>query len=109
MWVESAGTQLTERPRVKSAQFGDGYQQLAPDGINSLAQEWEMVFDGVDDTVADDMVAFLRTQGGTQPFNYVPLRTTDAISVICAEWSRSFGPEPGISSLRATFKQWFGP
>lgn len=108
VWVESPGTTLEEEPRTRSARFGDGYEQRAPDGINNRPQSWVGVFDGVDDAVADEMIDFLRTQDGRLPFNYVPLRTTVAIRVICRKWSRSFNA-PGESSLRATFEQVFEP
>lgn len=107
VWVESAGTTLTEEPRVKKAQFGDGYEQRAPDGINNTPQVWELSFDQVDDAVADDMVAFLRQQGG-MAFNYVPMRSTTALRFKCERWTRSYST-PGESSLRARFDQVFEP
>ena len=108
VWVESPGTALDEEPRIKTAQFGDGYEQRAPDGINHMAQVHELTFDQVDDLVANDMIAFLRAQKGYLAFNYVPLHETVAQRVVCRKWSRS---KSGIdeSSIRARFEQVFEP
>jgi len=105
VWTESGGTALTEEPRLKVAQFGDGYEQRAADGINNLLQEWSYVASEVDDAVADDMVAFLRARNGVEAFSYVPLRQTVAIKVKCSSWTRTWLDTPGLSSLRATFSQ----
>jgi len=40
------GAALSKEPRVKMAQFGDGYQQRVGDGINTIAREWSLNFEG---------------------------------------------------------------
>ena len=108
VWVESPGSALEEEPRVKSARFGDGYEQRSPDGLNPLEPVHELTFDGVDDAVATDMVNFLRAHKGYLPFSYVPLHETVAQRVICRRWTRS---KTGIgeSSIRARFERVFEP
>ena len=108
IWVESAGTSLEEEPRIRSSKFGDGYEQRAPDGINAQGQNWPMVFDGVDNAIADDMVAFLRANG-IAGFNYVPLWETAAVRVICRKWRRTHGPDFGMSGLSMTFERTYEP
>lgn len=109
VWVESPGTSLEEEPRVRGAKFGDGYEQLAPEGLNTIMQMWPLQFNDVAPEVAADMIAFLRAHKGVTPFNYVPLWDTVAIAVICRKWRRTQGNEWGVSSISATFEQWFGP
>jgi phage-related protein len=108
VWVESAGSSLEQQPRLKEAQFGDGYAQRAPDGINFMPEVWSLTFDEVEDAVADELVAFLQDQKGYIAFNYVPLRYTTARRVICKRWTRTH-TGPGVSSFRATFEQDFAP
>lgn len=108
VWVESEGATLSETPRLKTASFGDGYEQRAPAGINFVRQAWDIPFNGVDDAVADDMVAFLRQQAGYLPFNYVPLRSTTALRVICRSWTRTHSA-PGESTLRCKFETVYEP
>ena len=109
VWVESPGSGLNEKPRVRAAQFGDGYEQRAPDGINAMPQEWDYSADDVDDAVATDMIAFLRAHKGTLHFGYVPLWETVSIRVVCQEWTRTLGSRIGTSSIRAKFRQVFEP
>lgn len=109
LWVESPGTSLQEEPRVRSAKFGDGYEQRSPDGINTQPQSWQLQFNDVENSIADDMLAFLRAAGGATAFNYVPLWSTAAIRVVCRKWSRSQGSSWGQSSMSATFEQVFEP
>lgn len=108
VWVESDGAQLDEEPRVKSARFGEGYEQRSPDGINFMELAWELPFDEVDDAIADEMIEFLRLHKGHLPFSYVPLRSTTAIRVICRRWTRTH-TSPGESSIRARFERVYEP
>lgn len=105
IWVESPGTSVTEEPRIKSAKFGDGYEQRAPDGLNPNPQAWALQFADVDNQVADQMITFLRAAGGVTAFGYVPLWSTTRIAVICRKWQRSQGSTWGQSSISATFEQ----
>lgn len=109
VWVESPGTSLEETPRVRTAKFGDGYEQRALDGLNAVEQRWPLQFNDVDNAIADEMIAFLRTHSGVTAFDYVPLWATVAIRVICRSWRRSQGSQYGVSSISATFEQVFEP
>ena len=109
VWVESPGSALDETPRVRSARFGDGYEQRAPDGLNPTEQMWPLQFNDVDNTIADEMIVFLRDKNGVTPFSYVPLWATLAIRVICRSWRRSQGSRYGMSTISATFEQVFEP
>lgn len=109
VWVESPGTAVEDEPRVRSSRFGDGYEQRAPDGLNPLAQSWPLVFSGVDNAVADDMVAFLRAHGGAEAFDYTPLWETQPVRVICRKWRRTHSATWGESDLSATFERVYEP
>lgn len=111
LWVESAGTALEEKPRIASTQFGDGYEQRGPDGLNPVRQEWTVKFTDVDDDVADDIIDFFRarmTSQGLESFDYAPLWAKGAkISVTCRQWSRTANDRHGESNITATFRQEF--
>lgn len=57
--------------RVRSAQFGDGYTQVAGDGINTETQSWDLSFTGDFDYVSR-IVSFLRLHGGVTSFIWSP-------------------------------------
>lgn len=109
VWVESPGSSVDETPRVRSAKFGDGYEQRAPDGLHASEQMLPLQFNDVDNAIADEMITFLRTHAGVTPFDYVPLWATVAIKVICRSWRRSQGSKYGMSTISATFEQVYQP
>lgn len=60
----------TESTRI--AEFGDGYAQRAPDGINSKRMVVSLRFDSVRDGRAAEVVEFLKARGATEPFLFTP-------------------------------------
>jgi phage-related protein len=45
--------------RVKRLSFGDGYEQVAPDGINVIDETWDVVTVPLRDSVADTLESTL--------------------------------------------------
>lgn len=114
VWVESGGTALEEQPRIASTQYGDGYEQRAPDGLNPLRQAWAVRFSDVEDAVANDIVAFFRARltaaSGLESFDWKPLWAGGAIiKVTCRKWSRTASDTWGESNITAEFRQEFEP
>lgn len=113
LWVESSSTQMTEEPRFSRTQFGDGYAQDAPDGLNPITQTWDVSFQDAQDSAASAIVAFFRARispsSGLEPFDWTPLWSTTKIKVKCTQWSRTLGSVYGESNIQARFVQWFGP
>lgn len=89
-WVESPGARLRAEPRVAKTPFGDGYTQRAADGINTLLQQWDLVFRNVSPEEGDAMCDFLQEHDGRIPFDYWPMRGAAKIKVICESWDRAF-------------------
>jgi phage-related protein len=108
-WAESSGSQLGEEPRVRRVVFGDGYEERAPDGLNPIAQSWELSFDRVSAIDGDAIVAFFRLHQAVQAFIWWPPRAAAAIRVVCTQWSRTLTPVPGETDIRARFQQVFEP
>jgi phage-related protein len=66
--IESSGT---VKFRVLKAQFGDGYAQTAPDGINNRSGSWPLTFTGTKDKMAV-IQAFLDRHAGSRSFYWTP-------------------------------------
>jgi phage-related protein len=110
IWVESPGARKVNEPRMRQSTFGDGYRQVAPDGINNNPDVWEIPFNDVDDAVANDMDAFLAAAAQTsEPFNYWPLWASGAKKFICLSYSRTQGTTIGTSSFQVRFEQVYVP
>lgn len=69
----SQGSTRTRTNRVRSAQFGDGYSQEAPDGINSLVDTWSLTFEHLDASERALMWAFLDNVGSWDIVTWTPI------------------------------------
>lgn len=67
--------QTTFRTRV--AEFGDGYAQRVPDGINTRKGAWPLEFIG-DEEYIEPIVDFLDARGADQEFLWTPPLGTQA-------------------------------
>jgi len=95
----------TETAAVKSAQFGDNYEQVAQDGINNLSNIWPITVSGPSSIViaARD---FLRAQAGAS-FLWTPPKDVQG-RYRALQWSlQPMGGDAYI--LTATLKQAFSP
>ncbi len=54
--------------RKLTMQFGDGYQEDAPDGINTKYRKWQLVFENITTTEMDDLTTNVLDVVGT--WNY---------------------------------------
>ncbi len=58
----------TSTPRMRTAKFGDGYEQRIVDGINNLEESYTLNFATRPKADIDDIVAFLDTNAGVTKF-----------------------------------------
>src|SRR5690348_13475627 len=65
-------TRLTVKPRVLTAEFGDGYSQRSIDGINNNRQVWEVVWNNLLDSEMDNLRNFLDSLAGVGAFTWSP-------------------------------------
>ncbi len=96
----------TVTPRFLRADLGDGYDQRAGDGIQTIKEEWSVTFEALDQTNADTLVAFFENLEGYQKFEWTPFRQTTEKKFICSDWSESF-PGNSLTRVQATFTQVF--
>lgn len=62
---------LTTQPRIRTAAFGDGYEQRLADGINNAPRSWALTFTRPT-TEADAILAFFETANGLDSFDWTP-------------------------------------
>ncbi len=60
--------QMEAQPVIRSAKFGEGYEQRTADGIHALMPKWSVSFTGKTKADADDIEAFFRAMGGVTAF-----------------------------------------
>lgn len=90
-------------PRIKKVNFGDGYTQQTPDGINYNLYTWNLIWEVLTTAEKVTIEAFLEAQAGYKTFNWAdPSATT--FKVKCPTWTIS-NFEPSFYKITATFKQ----
>lgn len=102
----SPGTMHRPQLKIRQADFGDGYSQPTPDGINHIRQVIELRWDVLEAFEKAEIIAFFERHQGTRPFHYqVPgdCRRTWT----CADWSVQTLPAQ-LFSITATIRQYFG-
>ena len=68
--VPDKGMSKSNKPKVFTAEFGDGYEQRVAQGINNLEQEFSVGFATRPKAEADDIIGFLESTNGVTAFNF---------------------------------------
>lgn len=68
----SQSSSRSRKQRVIQAQFGDGYSQEVPDGINSQLDMWNIVYEAMPTSVRNDVITMLHTVGSTGQLSWTP-------------------------------------
>lgn len=108
-WPTYIGSSMETETRVLRAQFGDGYEQLAGDGINPDTDSWQIE---VRRPAAEVRACreFLLRHGQHTPFVWLPPCGLGESGLWRREGSISVSSLGGnILSLRTTFRQFHAP
>lgn len=92
---------------ANAAQFGDGYSQRSPAGINNSDEAWQLQFYGDETTVAE-IEAFLDARGGHESFYWTPPRGTQK-RFVCGGFRSTPLDDDGWATVHVTFQQVFVP
>jgi phage-related protein len=113
----SPGAQNKPAIKILQADFGDGYSQPTPDGLNHIRRVLTLQWDGLDWFERDQIIDFLECRGGTEPFIFrmpeqcpwyiEPKEVQAKFAYTCADWSDT-ALDGGFYTINATFKRWFG-
>lgn len=68
----SQSSRRTRKFRVFRAQFGDGYAQTAPDGINYKVDTWEVVYENLSSSERTTLWSAIDTVGAVDYFTWTP-------------------------------------
>lgn len=102
----SPGSDIKTTVKKLQAEFGDGYSQAVPDGINSIRRELSLNWDMLTPDQSAVIIAFFEARGGCEPFYYTPSDDASPKKWTCDDWREKRG-DGGFRSISATFKQSF--
>ncbi|WP_431854312.1 phage tail protein [Azospirillum sp.] len=100
----TVGTDIHPEIKLIKADFGDGYRQRAPDGLNHIRYLYQFVWEGPVAEI-DEILLFLHERGGTEAFLYTPPGESQAKTFVCQEWSKSRNTP--LAKLSVKFTQVF--
>jgi len=95
IFIPSSGFQNPVKTSIFAAQFGDGYSQRTPNGINNISREWSLNWVNRPYAHCEDILDFFEARKGSEAFLWTPPKNivsgvvTDGTqySVYCPEWS----------------------
>lgn len=105
-FTPSKNVSKTVKTRTREANFGDGYSQRVPDGINNILREWRLTFENRSIDTANQIIGFLESKNGSESFSWTPPNSPVTYKVVCMEWSE-LDTSHISKTINATFKQVF--
>ena len=89
-YVPSYSSSLKQAPKILEAKFGDGYEQVAYNGINYDPETWQLTFTNMAKADVDSIVSFFLTNNtATTPFDWTNPNSV-AGKYKCKEWNRTY-------------------
>jgi phage-related protein len=98
---------LTVEYKTLEASFGDGYEQISSEGLNSKREKWDLTWENEDKEDVDTIIAFLDVRLGATPFFWTAPDEEDPKLWRCTGFSVK--PSAYSKTLSATFIRWYGP
>lgn len=93
--------------RVRTAQFGDGYKQVAGNGLSIETQTWPLSFTGQKAQMIP-LLNFVRSHT-TKSFAWVPPHGVKGLYRVVADSIRSIPVGGTVITVVVTFEQTFAP
>lgn len=100
------GLNATPTFRIRRAQFGDGYEQRAPDGLNYVRRSWSVTWSVIPEESRDMLMDFFRQMAGVYSFEWALPRTGEMVRVTCED-PTSVHDSFSNHTVTATFKEVF--
>lgn len=105
----SFGSTREANPRLRAVKFGDGYEQIAPDGINHNPLRFSVAFAKRSRREAQYILDFLEARGGYEEFYWVPPAPYDSRRLFRAKTWKHIPHEFNDEEITADFEQVFTP
>jgi len=104
-WRIEKAVSMPAKYRTIRAQFGDGYEQVSADGINTKEEQYVVRITAKNDAEAKVIMAFFDRHNGTRSFAWTPpLGSLSLFTCIDPDPQHEGG---GVWVINATFKRAF--
>ncbi|NYA45724.1 phage tail protein [Serratia fonticola] len=107
IWRTQGQPEGSYNHRVRTAQFGDSYKQVASDGLHPETQMWPLSFTGQKAEMIP-LLGFVRAHT-TKSFAWVPPHGVKGLYRVVADSIRSIPVGGTVITVVVTFEQAFAP
>lgn len=83
----SPGTTFERKVNLLKAEFGDGYSQPTPKGLNHIRKILKLKWGALTLEQRDEIEVFFSDREGYKPFYYKPYGENNAMKWTCEEWT----------------------
>jgi len=83
----SYSTSLTDQVKVRRVDYGDGYSQRSTSNINSVREQWRLVWDGINTADMNTLRDFFRGLRGVDVLEWVPFGETESLKFTAGDFS----------------------
>jgi phage-related protein len=106
--AQSQQTQMTMVPRVLNFRQGNGYQQIAPDGPNSMIEQWQITWDALGAANSTTLQAWLVANPPTVTFvgDGVLLSASKTYHMTLDGWQKQ-PMSGGVNQFTTNIEEWF--
>lgn len=105
-YAPSVGASQKKSFRVLQSSFGNGYEQVTVDGINSQRQEWSISWSNIDiDTTLYTIKTFLDARGGNEAFYWTPPGGTQIAVRMADGYNENYNVTLNVGTLSSVFKE----
>jgi len=101
----SPGTSIKPTVNLWETEFGDGYSQPTPKGINHIRKTLSLKWDVLTYDQMREIVDFFERMGGNKPFYFRPFGENVTFKWTCKEWTPT--TTGGIWAIEAELIQSF--
>jgi phage-related protein len=101
-----SSAEFSPEVKVLKAEFGDGYSQPTPDGLNNVRQVVTLQWDYLEADEKQAIIGFMEARKGAEPFTYQIPGEIRALNWTCDEWSFSALPA-SLYNVSAKLRQSF--
>ena len=102
------GISKASRPNVRTARFGDGYEQRVTFGLNQNPKIWQLSWVNITEADCDTIENFLNARAGVEAFDWSPPDESDTYKWVCQDWNKKIDL-PTRRTITATFREVFEP
>lgn len=102
--VPDMGLSVTNTPKTRISNLGDGYTVKTSNGLLNKNRSWDISFKNRPSSVIDTISAFLEDKAGYKSFVWIPPTEATSLRVVCSNWSVIRESEDQ-QSIVATFRE----